>query len=145
MDIGKIIAKAHRLSQVYIAEALKDAHIKAGQFSYILCICDNPGISQEELAGELLVDKSSAAKAVKQLIADGFISRETNETDRRAYRLYPTQKSLDSYSLIQQSNQGWQDELFQNMTPVEIDFFIRLLEKLAIGGKKTPAAKKTTA
>ncbi|MDL2236423.1 MarR family transcriptional regulator [Christensenellaceae bacterium OttesenSCG-928-K19] len=143
MDISKIIARAHRLSHISIAHALKGMDIKPGLYMYVLCICDHGGISQEELAAELLVDKSSAAKAVKLLIADGFIDRKQNEQDKRAYHLYPSPKAKEYYPIIQKARESAQKELLSGMTPVEADFFIRLLEKLNVERKFLTASDES--
>ena len=53
----------------------------------------------------LSYEKSVVAKAIAKLIAAGYITREQNATDKRAFNLFPTEKAWDVYpTLIQQGN-----------------------------------------
>jgi len=45
-------------------------------------------VSQDDVAKELGMDKSSIAKLIARLMAGGYVTRETNQLDRREYKLY---------------------------------------------------------
>ncbi len=47
-----------------------------GQLGILDVVIDNPGISQEQLANELDLDKTTIAKAVKKMEMHGLIKRQ---------------------------------------------------------------------
>ncbi len=99
-DYIKIFSVIYWQSQSFCAKRLKDLGVTCGQFMYILCICDNPGISQEKVAESTCIDKSTVAKAVQQLLQGGFITRQISAEDRRVNELYPTEKAKEIYPKI---------------------------------------------
>ncbi|MFJ4768930.1 MarR family winged helix-turn-helix transcriptional regulator [Streptomyces uncialis] len=53
-------------------------------------VLDSPGTGTGTLARELGLHGSNASTAVRGLVAQGLIRRETDPRDRRAVKLYPT-------------------------------------------------------
>lgn len=90
--IGKYVAAIYRNMQSIINFKLADIDIKSGQQDFLFVISKNEGISQKELSNILYVGKSTTAKAVKNLINSGYITRKQDETDKRYNRLYLTEK-----------------------------------------------------
>ena len=77
-DYIKIFSVIYWQSQSFCAKRLKDLGVTCGQFMYILCICEHPGVSQEKVAELTCIDKSTVAKAVQQLLQGGFITRQSS-------------------------------------------------------------------
>jgi DNA-binding MarR family transcriptional regulator len=69
-----------RQSGINLDRQLKKLNLSFGQFLYIMCICENAGLSQENLSSRLKIDKGSVARTVKQLEADGYITRSVSPT-----------------------------------------------------------------
>ncbi len=90
--IGKYVAAIYRNMQSIINFKLADIDIKSGQQDFLFAISKNEGISQKELSTTLYVGKSTTAKAVKNLINSGYITREQDMADKRYNRLYLTEK-----------------------------------------------------
>ena len=58
-------------------------------------IANNEGLSQKELSEILNIGKATTAKAVKNLLASGYIKRETDDEDKRFFKLYLTEKGKE--------------------------------------------------
>ena len=66
--------------------------LSSSQVTIIIETCKNSGISQTELVKRLSHEKSVVAKAIAKLIAAGYITREQNPKDTRAFNLFPTER-----------------------------------------------------
>lgn len=129
-DISKYISVSYRRTHMYINEHLKAFGITSGQYMFILGICESPGCTQEELSQHLLIDKSTCAKVIGLLETNGYVRKQPNETDRREYHLFPTEKALDINPTIVKMHDQWQDLMTENLTEIERDIFGRLMEKV---------------
>ncbi len=129
-DISKYISVSYRRTHMFINENLKSVGITSGQYMFVLGICENPGCTQEELSHYLLIDKSTSAKVISMLESQGYVVKKPNETDRREYHLFPTEKAVEVNKTILQVHDKWQDLMTENLTEIERDVFGRLMEKV---------------
>lgn len=80
--------------------------LSSSQVTIIVETCKSGGISQTELVRRLSHEKSVVAKALAKLIAAGYITREQNPKDKRAFNLFPTEKAQAVYpTLVEQGDQ----------------------------------------
>lgn len=120
----------HRQSEITLTRKLSDFGLSANQFIYIMCLCEHPGISQEQLSGFLRIDKGSVAKSVHQLSDCGYITRTVSATDKRQYVLLPTKKATDLYPQLRDILMEYERDLTGKLTPIEADILRSLLQKL---------------
>lgn len=97
---------------------------------YIIKICDNPGLSQENIVNELHIDRGAVARAVKQLESNGYIIRTNVPGDKRQYSIYPTAKAQETCQLIRNIVADCENFLVQDLTEVERELFNILLNKI---------------
>jgi Transcriptional regulators len=91
----KMIAYMSRLSSYHhrmVVQAFPHLHIGAGQYPILLWVHKHPGISQDELAEQMLLNKSSVARSAAHLQKNGYLSRSTNPANKRAYLLTLTRQ-----------------------------------------------------
>ena len=91
-SVGRYSAAIHRLSQSLFNHKLAELEIGSGQHDFFLVIARHEGITQKELGDRLYVEKSTTAKAVKHLVAKGYIYKKQIEGDRRYSSLYLTEQ-----------------------------------------------------
>ena len=108
-----------RCTQMYRTQRLKPIGLCGGQAAYLFRLCREPGLTQEELARALYVNKSTAARQIGSLERAGFVERRPSENDRRCLEIYPTQKALDAMPLIRQTVDEWSDLLLEGLTDGE--------------------------
>lgn len=87
---GKYISILYRHMQMLITPRMEPFRIGSGQYIFLLGISGREGISQKALSEELLIDKTTTAKAIRKLETEGYIRRETDPEDQRYNRLYLT-------------------------------------------------------
>lgn len=59
------------------------------------------GLTQNELAAELRLDKSTTSRTIDGLEKSRYVTREADPCDRRAYRLRPSEKGRRLHARIQ--------------------------------------------
>lgn len=129
--VCKHISMLFRYIQAAMAGRLEPLGIGMGQYPHLLATCERPGISQDKLTGNLLYNKSSVARALISLEENGFLRRETDPADKRAYRLYPTEKGLAAKEVIRRQVTEVTAELTQGFAPDERQQAALLLQRMA--------------
>lgn len=129
-DYSRMFSVAHRQAVVFFSRHLEKLDVSGGQFPYLFCIRDHPGLTQDQLAEKTMTDKSTAAKAVRQLVDAGYVERRVSDDDRRAYNLYNTAKAETVYKHIGEAIDLFNTRLTRGLTEVERLLLQMLLEKL---------------
>ncbi len=129
-ELAKKLSILSRRSGIHLNRQLKDLGITRGQLVYLMCICDNEGLSQEQLSEALWINKGAVARAVRKFEEDGYITRVLSPTDRRQYGLFPTEKTKRAYDAIRRVEAEWEDQMTRNLSSKERESLDRLLEKL---------------
>lgn len=107
----KMINRIARLSALYREKELKRFGLGEMHHAYILGVCAEPGISQEELACKIFINKSNVARQLAQLEQKGFITRQSDQNDARRLRIFPTAKSLAIEAEIRSILADWNQSL----------------------------------
>lgn len=114
-SIFKWISIIMRNTHKHINHELADLKIGRGQHQYLLTLYRNNGISQEELSKKLGVDKGTTARAVKKLVDNGYIIREVDENDKRAFKLLVTNKAESYKTEFFKIADEWETKLLNNI------------------------------
>lgn len=130
-SINRWISVLYRYGQININKQLEPYNIGSGQYIFLLSLYRKDGISQEEISDELKIDKATTAKAIKRLEKEGYIKRDIDLKDKRAYKVYLTQKALDVKPTVYNVLKNWSTILSKNFTEDEKNMVLNLLEKMA--------------
>lgn len=106
-------------------QGLKGCHVK-----YLFAVCNNPGISQEKLAGFVFVNKSNVARQLAVLEETGFITRTVSETDARSLLVYPTDKAISCLPLIRSVNAELREAITKGFSEEEKQLLLTLTDRL---------------
>jgi len=122
------ISHIYRSNVAYMAKELDAYRVGSGQFEFLLFLYHRDGISQETLAKTLKVSKATSARAE----TEGYVYRERDETDLRAYRVYLTEKGKEMRDIIFKKQTSFISILFSDFTFEEKEIFRLLIHKAAI-------------
>ena len=111
-------------------EKLKSFGLNGHQVKYLFAVCNSEGVSQDELANLLFVNKSNVARQMTALEEGGFIRREQSAEDKRVSRVFPTEKAKSLMPFIRSVNDEWRAVLCAGLSEEECGQLSRLLEKL---------------
>lgn len=129
--VGKLISYIQRMNQKRLAALLKPYDIGGGgHHTYLKAILANPGINQDQLTSEAKFDKATTARCVKQLEEAGYVYRRIDDHDRRAYRLYPTQKAKDFEPTLRRIFEEHNRRFTSCLTEAEKEQLSSLLQKI---------------
>ena len=115
---------------VYRTDRFNNNELSGCHHTYILAICSNPGMTQDELARHISVNKSNVARNLNYLEETGYVRRESCATDRRITNVYPTQKMLDIFPEIKAISIEWNSYLAAGISANEFEQFKTILDKL---------------
>ena len=118
-QIIRDITEITRCGVQYRTDSFAPMGLKACHGSYLQEICARPGISQEQLAASICINKSNVARQAAALEEGGFIERRPCGQDKRVLRLYPTEKTLALLPEIDRIMASWQDMLTQDLSDGE--------------------------
>lgn len=120
-----------RCAALYRDSHLAGCGLTGWQAPYLPEICSAPGITQDQLALRLHVNRSNVTRQLALLEQNGFVTRRRSESDRRAVEVYPTQKAQDSLPAVREVYRSWREQLFCGLSAAERDQLELLLERLA--------------
>ena len=129
-SIGRRFAIIHRWLRQYFSEELEDLGLGPGHFPLLMSLIHHDGITQEELTCMVHVDKATTARGVKKLVDLGYITRETDPKDHRAYRLHLTKKAHDLMPRLRRTLQGATDMITEDLTEEEKETLVKILDKM---------------
>ena len=128
--IMKTMNEIVRCGMQYRNDRLAPFGLKSSHASYLLEICRNPGISQDNLAKRICFNKSNIARQIAVLEEDGFVLRKASAEDKRVMELYPTEKTLELMPQIRQVLGNWRGYLMEGLTEEEIRVLDKALESM---------------
>ncbi|MDS0524556.1 MarR family winged helix-turn-helix transcriptional regulator [Clostridium sp. SHJSY1] len=135
-DLIRLTNNIYRCTQVYLDKRLEKLNLTTGTYPYLLVLNKNEGISQNEISRELNVDKAMSARTVKKLIEFGYIRKEENENDIRAYKLFLTDKGKAIIPEIITIIEGWTNHIIQGNEEEQIENALEFLGKILENAKE---------
>ncbi len=120
----------YRCGMMYRDHQLKDLDINGCQTPYLLPLFRKPGMTQEELAAWLCVNKSSVTRQVAALEKQGYIRRACDPKDRRVLRLFPTEKAMATQERLKTMLGDWRAYLVQDLTEEEQATLSSLMDRI---------------
>ncbi|MCO4778431.1 MULTISPECIES: MarR family winged helix-turn-helix transcriptional regulator [Lentibacter] len=88
--LGYHMKRAFNVVQADLVATLKPFELRMLTYTALVLICDNPGLSQAQLAAAMDVERPNIVVIVDELERRELINRTRVPTDRRAYALVPT-------------------------------------------------------
>lgn len=126
----KMLNNISRSQAVYRHNNISIPDLNGGPYSFMLAICHTPGRSQEELAQELCLNKSTVARALTRLEEKGYITRAPLPSDKRRFSVHPTEKMLEVLPQIRQVSAEWTALLSEGIDQEELKIFNSVLERM---------------
>ena len=126
----KMLNNISRSQAIYRHNRVSASELQTGHYAFVLAICREPGRSQENLARELCINKSTVARNLNCLEEKGYILREPLQNDKRQFSVYPTEKMLAVLPEIQKASSEWMRLLSEGIPQEELDIFDSVLERM---------------
>lgn len=112
----RYISRTSRLSELYRNEKLKEYGLGGVHHTYILNIYRNPGVTQDELADLIFVNKSNVTRQLATLEKNGYVTRTPSSTDKRKLLVYPTEKTKEVYPKVVKVLKDWNKIIMEDLS-----------------------------
>ena len=126
----KMLNNISRSQAIYRHSRISAGDLQASHYAFVLAICREPGRSQEELARELCINKSTVTRNLNCLEEKGYISRNPLPNDKRQFAVHPTEKMLSVLPEIKNASNEWITLLSEGIPEEELQIFNSVLERM---------------
>lgn len=110
-DISRWFGCVERQSHSYVSYRLKETGLVYSEYVLLLHLYENEGISQDEMAALLLLDKAAVARTSRGLEERGLLQKRQCNLDKRKKHLYCTAKAKEKEAFFLQILEEWIDFL----------------------------------
>jgi DNA-binding MarR family transcriptional regulator len=137
-SLGLLVADVFRLMRRRFDEKSKGTGLTRAQWQLLGRLSKNEGINQSGLADLLDMEPMSVCRLVDRMEESGWVVREPDPADRRARRLYLTQKARPALEAMKPVVEEVFDEAMEGLDKAERE---QLLSSLAV--MRANLARKT--
>ncbi len=128
--IGKIISYIYRYQRIFLDRELEPYGIGSGQFCFMMSLLRKEGVRQEDLARKYKMDKATAARAIKKLESTGYVYRRQDPEDKRAYRVFVTEKGRNMAEKMMEIALKWDATVLSGFSKEEKQLQAAFLERM---------------
>lgn len=126
--IGKNINILYRQFNLFLNHELSGVELNSTDLMYLGTLFIEDGVTQDDLAKDFCVDKAATARSMQNLEKKGIIIRKPDESDRRAKRVYLTDKAYKYKPLMESIQKKWLKICNTPMNDEEVIQFEKNLE-----------------
>lgn len=130
-SLGRWIATLFRRSRVHLDRVFEPLGLGKGLYLYLALLSRKEGLTQHQLAVELAFDEGTVARAVQRLAAAGWLRKERDGRDGRAFRVYLTRQAIERLPLVSRELEAWNALLVEGLGPEEREMVLGLLVRMA--------------
>ncbi|WP_440957036.1 MarR family winged helix-turn-helix transcriptional regulator [Methanosarcina sp. Mfa9] len=128
--MGKVISYIYRYQRIFLDKELELYGIGSGQFSFMMSLLRKEGVRQEDLAKKYKMDKATAARATKKLESTGYVYRQQDPGDKKAYRVFVTEKGRSLEEKMRKIALKWDSTVFSGFSKEEKQLQTAFLERM---------------
>lgn len=108
-----------RKSQAFMKAAFKKIGLSFVDSIVLINVCEHPEIIQDQIAANLALDAAAVARSLKQMEADGLVTREIDENNQRTKKVHATAKGKKSKVYIDTVMKRWNEHALEGFTEAE--------------------------
>ena len=128
--IGKNISILYRQFNMFLNNELEKVDITATELMYLGSLYKKDGITQDELVREYCIDKAATARTIQSMEKKGLVYRKADEVDKRAKRVYLSEKSDEYQKLIQDIQKKWIEKINMEIAEDDMEVFLKVLSSV---------------
>jgi DNA-binding MarR family transcriptional regulator len=127
-NIGFLLHDVSRLMRKEYNKRVRDLNLTRSQWRVIAHLYRTEGVTQTELAEILEIEPATLARLIDRLEAAEWVERRPCDKDRRAKRLFLTDRPAAAIDQIFDISDDLEQEVFRDFTAIEqLDFVNSLL------------------
>ena len=137
--VGFLLAMTKGGAEKVVSGELEELGIYPRQYGLMLVLAAEGPLSQGELAEWVRTDRTTMVALVDGLEERGYVRREKNPTDRRAYQLHLTAKGKRALTRGRALMRRAENQLLRSLDSDERAQLIELLGKVALDVGRPPS------
>jgi DNA-binding MarR family transcriptional regulator len=114
------VLKVFRMGMAYANRQLKDIDISAGLVYFIIELSQVEWLNMSDLSAAVGVDNAYATRAVEKLSALGYVKKDPDERDRRAYRISLTPSGRKIAERVTKTMKQWVETIVAGVSLKDI-------------------------
>ena len=134
-EIRDIWLHAHnmlRSARQYINDNLRPLDLSSAEGNILLHLFTHgQEMGQEQLVAQLDVSKAAISRTLNSLEKKGYVTRQRDPIDKRAYRIRMTDKALEIGPAIEQIYNYIFTLALQGISQDELDYFMALFRRIS--------------
>jgi DNA-binding MarR family transcriptional regulator len=131
IPFGAVVSITSRGRVIFLNNRLRLLGLSAGQFPILMLLAKEQNIMQENLVRYYDLDKGTIARAVKKLEDGGFIRRIVDPTNRRAVRLFLSEKGEQAAAVLPAIDREWEEHICAGLSPKKRETLYTLMRTVA--------------
>ena len=129
--ILRLNAILHRRTQMYFDRQLKPHGLSFTHFRMLAYLAHNEGTHQEDVRAFIDADKGGVAHSIKRLVEKGYVARERDPEDKRAYIIRLTDEGRTFFEEFASVMQKWTDQMVAGFSTEELELAEDFLQRMA--------------
>lgn len=126
-EITVYVEQLARIVSTLYEDMLAKTNLQRGQYVYLLYLAKYDGANQYDISRDLLIDKTTVAKALKKMEESGIITRRTDARDKRKVNVHLSAKGKQLYHEVQSVANRIEHMMTKNIHPDHSEAFEHLL------------------
>ena len=135
-SIGHLISCIHRHAQRYFNLEFSKLGLGSGNYMLLLLLYHHENETQHELSNKMHCDKANTARAIQKLLELGYITKERDPEDHRAFRIHLTEKAQKIKPEIKKILRSWTDIISDGFSDEEKKIAIEILNHMTANAVK---------
>jgi DNA-binding MarR family transcriptional regulator len=128
--VAQLTQRAARLMGQLFSERVAALGVAPAQFSVLLELSNEDGLTQRELVERLDVEQGTATRTLQRMVRDGLLTRAAHEQDARASRWRLTARARRVLAPARAAAQETHRALLAGLSTREQDTLVKLLERV---------------
>lgn len=141
--VGTVLAQVARLMRRAFDERARAINVTRPQWQVLSILLREEGINQGGLAERLEVEPITAGRMIDRMQDAGLVERRADPADRRAWRLYLTERGRETVERLQPFAMETSQLMLDGITEAERDQLLHTLEKMLanLSRRRGPAGR----
>lgn len=114
---------------MFLNRELEGSGITAIELMYLFHLYKQDGVTQDELLKEYCIDKAAKTRVIQKLEKKGLVQREVADGDKRAKKVFLTERANEYRKLISDIQKKWLESMWTSLDVTENDMkiFVKVL------------------
>lgn len=128
--------KIFRHTQAHLDQIFEPFGLSSGALAYLFSLERCEGVSQNKISRRIGNDKAMSARMISRLVEQGFVRREPDPADSRAFCLYLTERTKEILPTLHEEIRKLVDQITVDLTEDEKQITLAAMKKIYLNTQR---------